>query len=119
MALVEKKAVYVAFRLLLLKQWPDLRQRAIAGCEIGGLGCRFARSGRCWGRKIGPVVDAERRETHGCVCADRVENIGGSRFTTPGFRDKQGIPGTVIALVPSGEVRRVEIGRIKIERRAR
>src|SRR5436190_14425731 len=101
MALVEKKAVYVAFRLLLLKQWPDLRQRAIAGCEIGGLGCRSVRSGRRrWRGKIDFVVDAERRETHRRVFADRVENIGGSRFTTPGFRDKQGIPGTVIALVP-------------------
>ena len=95
--------MYVALGLLLEKDGGDGGDCGIACAQVG--------------RTFGEPVDGEWREPHGGVFTDRIKNVGRSGGASSGFRNKERVAVTVIAVCPVGEVRGVEVRRVNVDRR--
>src|SRR5208337_1604088 len=97
----EREAVHVALGLLLEKD----------GGHGGDCGIACAKVGRAFGER----VDGEGREPHGGVFTNRIKDVSCSGGASSGFRNKERVAVTVVAVCPVGEVRGVEVRRVNVD----
>ena len=108
---------HLALALVLENHRGQLRQRGVALCD--GQVRRFRGCRRR--RREAQLVDRKRRETHGVVLPQGVEDVVGARGAIR-LGDEQRVVGSVgfpVPLDPHREIRRVEIRRADVDGRRR